>query len=156
MEATRPEASARPPLSRIWSQHVVLHRAVQALDAWLEHSADRESCLETAEGLLMEIYNILPEHFALEERGGYFADVLSVAPQFARRAAELQNHHQTLIPRLELVLGEIRSYGRAGGVDRTDLVTRIQDFVELLKHHEEGETQLVRAAFRGSDRSASA
>ncbi len=138
-------APSKPPLQRIWSQHVVLHRSVRAVDQWIDGLGEEDS-LDLGVQLLEQLEHVLPEHFALEEQGGYFADVLSIAPQFSSWAAELQAEHSRLIPRLDAILSELRGKVR----DRARLLAEIRDFVRCIHEHEAGETELVREAFRGS------
>jgi len=135
----------RPPLQRIWSQHVVLHRAVQELEKAM-CSVRSDEALRDLKPLLSHIASILPEHFALEEQGGYFADVLSVAPHFAGMAADLQAEHELLIPSLHLILAKLDQ----PQVDRDQIVEEIESFVRAIHDHEDGETELVRSAFRGN------
>lgn len=141
---------SRPALSRICSQHVVLHRAVNALEAWLAKQAEGQPASESPERLLRDIYRILPEHFALEEQGGYFSDLLSVAPDLAERATELQAHHQLLIPQLERLLSCFADAPGGARPDPEDRLGLVRQFVDSLRAHEEGEDALMRAAARSS------
>ena len=132
-----------PPLQRIWAQHVELHRHVRALADWANGS-DHVATVETARKLIGEVAAILPHHFALEEEGGYFADVLAVAPALAPRAEALRAHHHQLVP---LVDGLLRDIEHTLPPDLEAFAARVADVIVQIESHEAGENALVRDAF---------
>lgn len=138
--------SDRPPLQRIWAQHAALHQRVQALHTWLETLSEPRSWT-VPHRLLEEIQVLLPEHFALEEAQGYFADVLRVAPHLEPRAARLRAHHGALVPQLDDVLDALRR--RCDRSLDASVLQQIEAFLQALEHHEQGESELVRDAFQG-------
>jgi hypothetical protein len=96
--------------------------------------------------LLADLARELPEHFAFEERGGYLADAIAVAPRLTAKAAELYRDHAELARRSRDLLEQARSAAeaRAGWAE---VEAGFAALATLLSDHEEAENALVREAF---------
>jgi iron-sulfur cluster repair protein YtfE (RIC family) len=98
---------------------------------------------------VQNLRNILAEHFAAEEKDGYLAPVIAVAPYLSRQANELQSQHGHLleslndfISRLQMSEPPFESWQAA----YRELETLLLD----LRRHEQAENEAVQAAF-GND-----
>ena len=130
-----------PVLDQIWAQHVELHKRVRALANTLEDGGTIADVIAA----LARLRETLPEHFALEERGGYFSLVLEAAPDLRPRADVLQGHHGEFLASSSAIqksleelpdCPETKAYAR----------TRISELIGALEAHEAAENQLVRTA----------
>lgn len=95
---------------------------------------------------LREFRNHLAEHFEDEERDGYLAAALAVAPRFSREADELCAQHRYFLDQLDRVLAQIMS--AASGGESWQACRRLFDeVVTELRRHEGAENAIVQAAF---------
>ena len=84
-------------------------------------------------------------HFALEERGGYFADVVRMAPHLSTTAAELQAQHEPLLESLEALRALARTAVKSdAGWAR--LREEVAQFADELLQHEAGERAMLQRA----------
>jgi hypothetical protein len=86
------------------------------------------------------------EHFALEERGGYFADAVRRAPHLQPTATELQAQHEPLLESLEA----LRALARLGVKSEAGWVrmqAELDQFADELLKHEAGERALLQRAY---------
>lgn len=102
---------------------------------------------------LRELRSVLAAHFADEEAGGYLADALDAAPQFAHQAAELKCQHSQFLERLD---GFIARLTAAQPPFRYwhDAQREFEDYLAQLQRHERAENDLVQAAFTDEPGSA--
>jgi iron-sulfur cluster repair protein YtfE (RIC family) len=135
------------PLERTLAQHFALRQQIRALEQLLkEHDDPRGANLTKTHTLLEAFDPVLREHFAEEERGGYFSEALSAAPRLNRRAERLAANHIELRERLEKLLDLTRT--AADAPDKWQKVTTgLAEFVKTLRAHEDEENDLVREAF---------
>ena len=134
-------------LKEIRTQHLGFRQLIRAIqDVMRGTDAQGPSARAAALTLLGDLARELPEHFALEEKGGYLAGVLATAPRLHRRAERLQRQHaelarssRELVDLAESVQGQ---RGLWAEVDK-----RFQDLAAQLSAHEEAEDAMVSNAF---------
>ncbi len=137
-------SAERTPLG---SQQLALRQQIRALEELFAEpdGAGAERSRKTLT-LLEGFDSALREHFAVEEEGGYFADVLKVAPRLSRRAARLEQNHREFSERLEALLALVQY-----AIDARDawerVTTGVERFLRELRAHEDDENELVREAF---------
>ncbi len=136
----------RTPVETIRSQQLALRQRIRALEeVFAEPDAAEEYARKTLT-LLEGFDSALREHFAVEEEGGYFADVLKVAPRLSRRAARLEQNHKEFSEHLEALLALVQY-----AIDARDawerVTTGVERFLRELRAHEDDENELVREAF---------
>lgn len=95
---------------------------------------------------LQQIRQLLADHFATEEEGGYLASALSVAPQFARRAEELQLQHREFLQQLDELIVRLTS-SPAQFPTWSDACREFEAFLVSLREHEHAENEIVQSAF---------
>ena len=75
-------SAERTPLETIRSQQLALRQQIRALEeVFAEPDGAAEEYARKTLALLEGFDSALRDHFAVEEEGGYFADVLKVAPR---------------------------------------------------------------------------
>ena len=79
------------------SEHQELERQYAAFDAILGGEVVRAPVLRRR---LSELAVILKCHFAHEEEGGFFKEIIDMAPRLSRRADELESEHDALLAEL--------------------------------------------------------
>ena len=100
----------RTPLERTLAEHFALRQQIRALEQLLKENDDPEGENLTKTRTLLEAFDpVLREHFADEERGGYFSEALRAAPRLSRRAERLAENHIELRERLESLLDLTRT-----------------------------------------------
>jgi DnaK suppressor protein len=131
-------------LNRLRLEHLELRRLVRALNALLGRGGARVPA--TARVLLGDLARELPEHFALEERGGYFADAVAAAPRLSRRAERLYREHAEFLRESR----QLEQLAR-GAATRSELWDEIvrgwARLASRLAAHEQAENALVHEAF---------
>lgn len=130
-------------------EHLGLRQLVSALrSAFEEHSAAGSGGVPDAPlmALLGDLARELPEHFAREERGGYLADVLAIAPRLSHRAAALQTDHAELLESALLLQDRAREATGAPGAWAL-VEAEFSKLAARLLEHEDAEGALVREAF---------
>lgn len=137
----------RTPLERTLAEHFALRQQIRALEQLLKENDDPGGENLTKTRTLLEAFDpVLREHFADEERGGYFSEALRAAPRLSRRAERLAENHIELRERLESLLDLTRT--AADAPDKWQKVTTgLAKFVKTLRAHEDEENDLVREAF---------
>ena len=91
-----------------------------------------------------QVRDLLKQHFATEEKDGYFANVLNIAPQFSEQVAELSHQHAEFLKQLDQLTSSLRSKD----VECWDSVcSRFDAFVEALQLHEHEENKILQTAF---------
>lgn len=125
------------------SENERLLEAANALDArWPRNERTASEVRSQWLQALTEFRSHLKSHFAAEEQAGYFADVLSVAPELTSQVESLLRQHSTLAAALDRL---ILMFG-SNAADGQQLIAEHQLFHELiaeLKRHETAENSLV-------------
>ena len=138
----------RPPLDKIRAEHFALGQRIRQLEAWFQLRHRETSGAEWA-GNMLELLGgfdrALRDHFAFEERGGYFSEITAVAPRLSPRVAQLKEHHVEYGEHSRLLLDLA---GKAASEsDWADVQARSVTLLMALREHESEENELVREAF---------
>jgi hypothetical protein len=138
---------SRSPLEQIREQHFELQKRMREIEALLGESpageddpAARRSRLEEP---FADLEGVLIEHFASEEQGGYFAEVLGVAPRLSGRVARLRRNH----PAFRRRLTRLREHIRDPTIAWPEVEDRVAALLKALADHESAENDLVHEAF---------
>jgi hypothetical protein len=105
---------------------------------------------ESGEGLaglrarLRTTFDHVTEHFRFEEQNGYMDAVRKREPRLERVILQLGEDHRRLLQSLEALLDEARSAAHLVG---PGLGEKVREWVERVRRHEAGETELVQDAF---------
>ncbi|MCP4006279.1 MAG: hemerythrin domain-containing protein [bacterium] len=137
------ERTPPPSLDQIREQHLALEQTTNQLRDALENPAPeaKQRALFAEELARFEVS--LNEHFALEEDGGYFADVLAVAPRLSARAAQLEQAHKDLCQQL----ARLRTRTKNPDSPWEDVAKALRRFFAELKSHGSAEDDMVHEAF---------
>ncbi len=93
----------RTPLETIRSQHFALRQQIRAFEeVFAQPDGAAEEYARKTLTLLGGFDSALRDHFAVEEEGGYFADILKVAPRLSRRAGCAKSARGRLAHRLHM------------------------------------------------------
>lgn len=95
---------------------------------------------------LQELKQQLEEHFRLEEKGGYFEDIVSRAPHLQRSADKLRGEHADLLDAVR------RLQGQGGRLDREPgqlaaMRTLFEETSSAFFNHESAEDQLLQETY---------
>jgi len=101
---------------------------------------------------VQELRNLLAEHFAEEETGGYLSAALAAAPKFERQAATLGGQHPQFLERLDHLIARLRDSETTSHYWRSSR-EEVEQIIVDLRQHEHDENALVHAAF-GDDAEA--
>lgn len=123
--------------------HHALERQYTILDQVL---AVRGVRLGILRGRLTELSDVLQAHFRKEEREGYFADIVQLAPRLSRQADALEAEHRTLLGQLSDLRDLFAAASEFAPVPFA-LRQAFADFVQACRDHEHRETELVQDAW---------
>jgi hypothetical protein len=138
---------ARPPLSGRrwfavrpgrWKRHKLLLKVYQLL------GSDLDSVCLRLFGFRHE--DMLSEHFAEEERGGYLKSALTVAPEFSAQAAKLRPQHTQFLERLDHLITRLHESETSWTYWRTSR-DDVEAIITDLREHEQCENAIVQSAF---------
>lgn len=131
---------------QLMSEHDQLHDDIAELESWWsecrEYGIPRFGEMGDRVG---ELRNHLAEHFAWEEEGGYFGDLLDGVPQFAPRAESLRRQHGRLLEVFDEFAANLHS-DEPAFESWTAAHDALADLLERLSKHEHAETALVQEA----------
>lgn len=108
--------------------------------------ADRSECLETVRDLFQEMAQRVRRHFENEEQGGYFREIVELAPRCADKADQLEREHAELMEVAEQLARDIR-HARETQVWRLAIRLDFENFIRRCEEHEAAETELVQEAY---------
>ena len=96
--------------------------------------------------LLANLNHELADHFALEERNGYFTEVKSIAPRLSRRLDELSDDHLRFLERARELL---ELAGKAVSTPKRwqSVATGLGELLTRIDAHEHAENELFQSAF---------
>jgi RNA polymerase-binding transcription factor DksA len=134
-------------LKEIRVQHLGFRQLLRAIQDVMYGGDAQEAWAKAAVlALLGDLARELPEHFALEEKGGYLVGVLTTAPRLHRRAERLQRQHAELARSSGELADMARSMRAQPGL-RAEVEKRFKELAVQLSAHEAAEDTLVREAF---------
>ena len=88
----------------------------------------------------------LAAHFEEEERDGYLAPALDVAPRFTQQASELQRQHQQFLEVLDRFIERLQTCDPSIRCWH-DARQEFEGFLDQLLEHERAENTIVQSAF---------
>ena len=137
----------RSTLNAFLKEHQELARRVAELRKWWTE-LDELGIRKFGEMAfrVQELRDLLAEHFADEERGGYLGSALAVAPQFASQAATLCTEHAQFLERLDHLVARLRDSEATSNYWRASR-SEIEQVIADLRRHEQRENAIVQAAF---------
>ena len=130
-----------------WDELVEEHAQVRDISQQIHNTlALRQSGPQNVTEQLGELKEHVQRHFAHEEAGGYFADVIAEAPRLTATVdALLQQHSQFL-----RIIDRMRQYSQHGSNSNewwNNMTNQFDDFACQFLEHELGEVRLVQEAF---------
>jgi hypothetical protein len=91
--------------------------------------------------------DLLAEHFKEEERDGYLASALAVAPHFSAQVADLRSQHPQFLDRLDNLIPRVRDSEPSSDYWRTAR-DELEQLLADLRRHEQSENAIVQTAFQ--------
>ena len=132
----------RPDLELLAQEHTRLHGLlVGARDA-----LQRRLTASAIGDLLDELSGHIGPHFAHEEEGGFFDEIIATAPHLKSRAESLLAQHAEFLKDMEQMFSRVREVGcspRWCG----DLAEQFEQFACRFLEHERAENALLQQAF---------
>ena len=142
-------ARDRKFLEEVRYHHLRLQLVMRAAREVLTCRATHVATVPPHSALLVPLADLnreLAEHFALEEKNGYFQEVEAVAPRFARLLEQLQLEHVSLLQRArELLQLAGESVTAPPGWDR--VAAGMSELLHRIEVHEREENELIQGAF---------
>ena len=129
----RGDASSRAPCLALAAEHAALGPRIAELRALL----GGDFSWDDARIALVQFRSTLQLHFALEESGGYLAEILASAPERAEAVAKLESEHSRMRTDLTRLLAEALV-----AREKADLRQSVCDFLAALAAHEHRENEL--------------
>jgi DnaK suppressor protein len=140
-------------LAEVSAQHTGVRRLLESIVELVDRVASDEPASLYPTGrtgavlaLLGDLEYELTLHFATEERGGYIAEAVAIAPRLARDAAALQAEH----PGLQRAASELTETARQAGRSHAhwrELRDPLMAFARELLDHEGRENELISHAW---------
>jgi hypothetical protein len=143
----------RPQMLQVMSHaHEVLRKQIADLrQFWSEVSQlGQGPKYEEMGGRVKRLRDILADHFASEERGGYLADAVNTAPRLSESAKTLESQHAEFLKTLDRFIGRLANCESAYHCWE-DVGAEFEDFMQRLDQHEADEMSLVRQAMTNGD-----
>lgn len=97
-------------------------------------------------GRLSSLREILADHFQQEEKGGYLAAALAVAPRFNEEASELCAQHAKFLEALDQFIEQLMTTPPAFQ-SWQEARDHFEQFLKELRRHEARENAIVQSAF---------
>ncbi len=135
------EPSARRFAQQTSQEHVALDHKLEQLQHTTEQLQQHWSSWQEQ---LRQLLKFLQGHFAAEERGGYFCQVVQHAPWLKEQVDRLYAQHEQLHQQLNHMAAQAEHVQVELLVP---LVERLGQWVQLLQQHEEEENRLLQEAF---------
>ena len=143
----------REYVQQLRGQHASLRRALASLTGLLSEMVRKCERGEVSAGdraptlaLLADLGRQIPEHFALEEKGGYLAEALAAAPRYSRKAETLLEQHAGFDREMRLIVEQANAAQNSGPAWRQVHEGFQRLSLELLAH-EEAENDILGSAF---------
>ena len=140
--------SAHVEGDKAYQENATRHRELKALLARIEQSlAERTATIDEVSDLLGQLGDRLVKHFAMEEDGGYFAEVLLHAPQLISKANALLAQHPKMCAQAKEITVEVSAREPAGDDWWEHTGELFRAFREELNRHEKQEDGLLQEAY---------
>lgn len=136
-------------------EHDVLHKQIEDLrQFWNEVSQlGQGPKYEEMSGRVERLREILADHFANEERGGYLADAVDTAPRLSESAKALEWQHAQFLNSLDRFIERLAKCESAYSCWE-EVHAEFEDFMQRLDQHEADEMSLVCQAMENGDKDA--
>lgn len=138
----------RPQMLQVMSHaHDVLRKQIADLrQFWSEVSQlGQGPKYEEMGGRVKRLRDILADHFASEERGGYLADAVNTTPRLSESAKALESQHAEFLKTLDRFIERLAECESAYHCWE-EVRTEFEEFMRCLDQHEAHEESLVREA----------
>jgi hypothetical protein len=133
---------------RAYQENAARHRELKELLARIEQSLEeRTATVDEVSDMLGLLGDRLVKHFAMEEDGGYFADVLVHAPQLISKANALLAQHPKMCAQAKGLALEIACREPTQPDWWQHTVELFRAFREELARHERQEDGLLQEAY---------
>jgi len=141
------KTDAKALFRELQAEHAELLRHLNDVRRWWKEADDLgRPNYEEMGNQLQKLRDMLVAHFADEERGGYLAPALAIAPRFAREAAELEQQHARFLDTLDRFASNLKEAKQSFG-SWEQVRKEFDAFVEELQNHERAENKIMQAAF---------
>lgn len=134
----------RPDAQVLFEQHRQIEQLIGEIEELFSEGVKDHSLVADR---VRRLCCLLPEHFRIEEEGGYFSEAVLVAPRLVERAKVLQSQHRLLIELLRSLCTQISS-------DQFNIQNRwavaeaaFLRFRQEISRHEQQENLLLQEAF---------
>lgn len=125
------------------AEHRKLERTYETIKDFLEDAPDHAGVLRKS---LTELALELSRHFKREEDGGYFTDIIEIAPRLSPQAIALESEHVQLLKRLQQL--QDRLSAAASRAEQYQLIHHdLPVFINACQTHEHREAALVQDAW---------
>jgi len=139
MSPDPPESSEFETLRR---EHKEIDREVQAFEELrLRDWQTRPNAVEVLQARLESFRDRLQVHFAHEELGGFFEQLIEVSPQRVREVTRLEEQHGEFRARLAVVAEAL--FADVDGSTLPEVIFRLHRFAESFRKHEDAENRLL-------------
>jgi hemerythrin len=138
------ETAEAPVLHVIQDEHERLEVLITELE-WVLIKPS-ETHLTIVKELMDELALLLKEHFAHEEEGGYFDDLVDIQPAISRRVDRLRQEHREMLAAVQNMIRQLRHadstplwFAMIGG--------EFKDFVRRCTAHQHEENGIVQEGY---------
>lgn len=140
MESRSPDVAA-------YEKILAEHQEIKALLGRIEQTlSERQTTLDQVAAMLAELGDRLVKHFAIEEEGDYFTELMHRAPQLVVRANELMAQHPRMCSRARQLVTELSAMTPSEDWWQ-QTKQRFDAFKAELVKHESGENRLLQDAY---------
>jgi len=132
----------------VYQENAARHRELKALLTRIGQCLEEQSAtIEEVSDMLAQLGDRLVKHFAMEEDGGYFADVLLHAPQLVSKANALLAQHPKMCTQARDLAQEIAICSRAQPDWWQHTAELFRAFRNEFSRHEKQEDGLLQEAY---------
>ena len=124
-------------------EHKQLERLLERIQATLMRGPGHFYSLDK---LFAELVERIQKHFAHEEQGGYYNEVVEQWPRLAVRAEQLQHQHTELLADVESIHREVRKIPDST-IGCRAIQVHFNEFAERCREHEASENRLIQEAY---------
>jgi hypothetical protein len=133
----------------ILEDHRRLQRSVTDLGAAIQSTRGLSARRGELAGRIVALRHQLSEHFAAEERGGFFERIQQAAPESADACARLRQQHVAILSGLDRARDALPP-SAASEATLESWTASLRAVLEQVSLHEEREAKLLYAAFEGA------
>jgi hypothetical protein len=133
----------------ILEDHRRLRRVLTALDAEIRRPEGIVEKRGVVAGRIVDLRHQLADHFAAEEKGGFFEGIQQAAPESADACVRLRRQHVAILAGLDRARDELPP-ASADAATIESWVASVQAVLAEVSSHEEREATLLFAALEGA------